>query len=51
MRSEIGEGVWRTNPATKKSRTFGILSPRNLEELLDIGGFGRHLDLCVLVDL
>ena len=24
--------------------TFGILAPRNLEELLDVGGFGRHLD-------
>jgi hypothetical protein len=24
--------------------TFGILAPRDLEELLDVGGFGRHLD-------
>jgi hypothetical protein len=22
--------------------TFGILAPRDLEELLDVGGFGRH---------
>jgi hypothetical protein len=24
--------------------TFGILAPRDLEELLNVGGFGRHLD-------
>jgi len=24
--------------------TFGILTPRDLEKLLDVGGFGRHLD-------
>jgi hypothetical protein len=24
--------------------TFGILAPRDLEELLDVGGFGGHLD-------
>lgn len=24
--------------------TFGILALRDLEELLDVGGFGRHLD-------
>jgi hypothetical protein len=24
--------------------TFGILAPRDLEKLLDVGGFGGHLD-------
>jgi hypothetical protein len=24
--------------------TFGILPPRDLEELLNVGGFGGHLD-------
>jgi hypothetical protein len=24
--------------------TFGILAPGDLEELLDVGSFGRHLD-------
>ena len=26
------------------ARTFGIISARNLEELLDVGDFGRHLE-------
>ena len=27
----------------RRLRTFSILSARNLEELLDVGDFGRHL--------
>ncbi len=40
----------RQQPPSSESgrRTLGILAPADLDELLDVGNFGRHLDdLCV----
>jgi hypothetical protein len=40
----------RPQPPSSESgrRTLGILAPADLDELLDVGNFGRHLDdLCV----
>ena len=37
-----------TSPGGSGRRTLGILAPADLDELLDVGNFGRHLDdLCV----
>ena len=36
------------SPGGSGRRTLGILAPADLDELLDVGNFGRHLDdLCV----
>ena len=38
----------RPPPSENGRRTLGILAPADLDELLDVGNFGRHLDdLCV----
>jgi hypothetical protein len=42
-RESVGYGDGRGLKGFQKL-TFGILAPRDLEELLDVGGFGRHLD-------
>jgi hypothetical protein len=40
--------AWNSFPERKHGveveLTFGILPPADLDELLDIGDFGRHLD-------
>ena len=38
-------GLWRwARIEGFQKLTFGILASRDLEELLDVGGFGRHLN-------